>query len=122
MDSQDAAASPIFQPEMLGGNGRGERRCLRDGAFANWQIYYPERRCLRRDFDEGETISALVPPETLRDIIAGSNDFESFWHAIEAAPHGSLHIGVGADFASMHSPNEYVLLSLLSYAPLTLYS
>jgi hypothetical protein len=43
--------------------------CVIDGPFANQQLNYPKRHCLKREWNKNGTIPALVPPEWMTSVL-----------------------------------------------------
>ncbi|RKP22903.1 hypothetical protein SYNPS1DRAFT_25166 [Syncephalis pseudoplumigaleata] len=107
-DSQAPELSPVFRSGWFGGNGRPSDGCVADGHFASWRPAYPEPHCLRRKWNQGDTISAFHPPETLEVLVRNATHFEQFRTKLEAPTHGQVHNSIGGDMPSMYSPNEYV--------------
>ncbi|KAJ9058822.1 hypothetical protein DSO57_1008351 [Entomophthora muscae] len=106
LDASEPHRSPVLSAKYMGGNG-GAGRCVRDGLFANWQMSYPQRHCLKRDFDQGRRLSAFSSSESLLlDINARSfSDFAVQFEIKHGRPHDSIG-GNSGDFAQMYSPND----------------
>jgi len=108
-DSQAPERSAILSNTYLGGNGASSTSCVTNGAFANWQATVPNRHCLRRRFNGGNTIPAFYSAEALEAILRQSSTYDSFRTSIEGGPHGAVHVGIGGnggDFSTMYSPND----------------
>ncbi|KAJ9080219.1 hypothetical protein DSO57_1027412 [Entomophthora muscae] len=107
LDASEPHRSPVLSGRIMGGNGVGSNRCVRDGAFADWQMSYPDRHCLRRDYNNGNRLSSFSSPESiLLDI--NTNQFSSFAMQFEIK-HGRPHNAIGGrigDFSYMYSPND----------------
>ena len=106
IDSQSPENSIIFKKEYFGGNGSGVSKCITNGPFSDWNMYYPSKHCLSRSFDGGNVMGSFIAPEILRMMIGSAQNYDSFRAAIEGTPHGSVHINIGGDMATMHSPND----------------
>ncbi|KAI9296135.1 Di-copper centre-containing protein [Neoconidiobolus thromboides FSU 785] len=103
LDSQAPERSIIFSSSYFGGSGG---RCVDDGPYANWIGRYPNRHCLFRSFDGGDSIGAFTSPEQLRGTLGRADDFEEFWNRIEGNPHGNVHNNIGGDMGTMGSCND----------------
>ncbi|KAJ9082673.1 hypothetical protein DSO57_1002193 [Entomophthora muscae] len=107
IDANEPHRSPVLSSKYMGGNGAAFNRCVRDGPFANWQMNYPTRHCLKRDYDLITRLSSFSSPESiLLDI--NERRFSDFSMQFEIK-HGRPHNAIGGrmgDFAPMHSPNE----------------
>lgn len=105
MDSQAPERSIVFSNTRFGGNG-GSGGCVTTGAFASWRPHYPSPHCLQRQFDASSKINAFYSSDVITRIISQSADYDALRRAIEFAPHGSVHVGIGGDMALMQSPND----------------
>ena len=103
LDSQSPEKSEVF--DIFGGNGQGLDNCVQDGPFADSNMFYPSKSCLKRKFDGGDTIGAFVAPEIL-DYMIKSETYEAFRIVLEGSPHGTVHYNIGGDMGSMASPND----------------
>ncbi|KAJ9069848.1 hypothetical protein DSO57_1014524 [Entomophthora muscae] len=107
LDASEPHRSPVLSDRIMGGNGVRSTKCVRNGAFAGWQMSYPDRHCLRRDYNMGSRLGSFSSPESiLLDI--NTNQFSSFSMQFEIK-HGRPHNAIGGrigDFAPMHSPND----------------
>lgn len=72
----------------------------------NWRVSYPNFGCLHRVFANGRSTGAFYPTVVLESIRDQSVNYESYRQAIEAGPHGSVHVQIGGDMNTMFSPNE----------------
>jgi hypothetical protein len=79
-----------------------------NGRFSQWQPAYPSPHCLRRTWDNGNTISAYYSPQALQSIIRSSTTFDQYRQRIESVPHGQVHVSIGQDMVTMYSPNDPV--------------
>ncbi|KAJ9082687.1 hypothetical protein DSO57_1002204 [Entomophthora muscae] len=108
LDSQAPHESPVLSSRYMGGRGNPNADfCLQDGPFANWTTNFPNRHCLRREYDQGPKVSPLPTPES---IILDLNEerFSDFAVQLEIK-HGYPHASVGGDagdLLAMHSPND----------------
>lgn len=101
LDSQFPERSLIFTQGYMGGTGK-----VVNGRFANWLVSYPTQHYLRRAFDQGDRISSWYSVEMINRIVSTSSTYDAFRRAIEAAPHGSVHVNIGGDMSTMHAPND----------------
>jgi len=106
IDSQAPETSILFTDAYLGGNGSGSSQCVGDGQFRDWRPSNPSPHCMTRSWDLGDRISSLYGPEVINRIVSGSMVYETFRTGFEGAPHGAVHNNIGADFATMASPND----------------
>ncbi|KAK9765592.1 hypothetical protein K7432_005953 [Basidiobolus ranarum] len=107
LDSQAPEKSVIWSTKHFGSSG--DASCVSDGPFAGWIMNTPQPHCLRRKWNKGKQISALYPPELLSRILNEAKSYSEFRTAIEAAPHGLVHVNIGSDggdLSTMWSPND----------------
>ncbi|RKP22232.1 hypothetical protein SYNPS1DRAFT_5890, partial [Syncephalis pseudoplumigaleata] len=107
-DSQAPEMAPVWQSSWYGGSGRPGDSCVVDGQFASYRPYYPEQRCLRRQWDGGDKIYAYYSPEALRQLISEPVAYDVFRERLEAVPHGQVHVSIGWDMLTMYSPNDAI--------------
>jgi len=105
-DSQAPAASLIFQPTYLGGNGSGVDWVVRDGRFANWTVYYPGPHFLQRRFNDGARIWPLSSRDIIQRILSSSRALEELRQSLVYTPIGRVHVGIGGDMATKAAPND----------------
>ncbi|ORX95341.1 Di-copper centre-containing protein [Basidiobolus meristosporus CBS 931.73] len=106
LDSQDPQDSVAFS--WFGGNGRKVDRCI-DGPFQNWTIVDPTinaRRCLKREFSNGDKIEPFVAPELINRDIKLAKTHEDLRALIEVDPHGNVHTGIGGDMSEHWSAQD----------------
>ncbi|ORX86630.1 Di-copper centre-containing protein, partial [Basidiobolus meristosporus CBS 931.73] len=109
LDSQAPEKSMIWDTKYFGSSG--DTNCVTDGPFAGWIMNTPQPHCLRRKWNKGKQISAFYPPELLSKILNEAKSYSEFRTAIEAAPHGLVHVNIGSDggdISTMWSPNDPV--------------
>jgi tyrosinase len=104
-DSQAPETSIVFRADRFGGNGQNGG-CVTNGAFANWQAAYPTPHCLSRSFDAGDRINSFYSSDIITRTISQSQSYDALRRAIEFAPHGAVHVGIGGDMSIMQSPND----------------
>lgn len=108
LDSVEPHKSPVLSRQYFGGNGlKSQDNCLRSGPFSNWEMSYPTPHCLKRDFDEGDQVSAFSSPESIV-LDLEENRFSDFSYQVEIK-HGSPHVNIGGfkgDLFPMYSPND----------------
>jgi tyrosinase len=124
LDAADPASSPILQNNFCGGRGTGDTCRLLVGPFANRVCSYSANPAftvhyLRRCYNSGTRISPFYSYEVITRMLADSQTYNSFRQAIEGAPHGSVHWGVGGndwgDFVQMTSPCDPLFWPLHAY-------
>jgi hypothetical protein len=92
---------------MFGGNGREDDFCVVDGQFPNWPVIYPTRRCLNRNFDDGDEMSVFSSSEAIIALMLSSISYDKLRRMLEAKPHAQVHNAVGGDFQiMMYTANE----------------
>lgn len=116
---QDAAAdfaaphqSMVFGDDYFGGNGDRRRGyCIKNGFQANLMVNFPDRHCLKRDFqgDQADTIAAWHSPALITSMIqtTSGRGYDNFRQQLEYSLHNSIHFSVGGsngDFAKSISP------------------
>ena len=114
LDSQAPEHSPIFSANFMGGNG-GPGTCVANGAFAPWRPSYPAPHCLRRQFNAGNWINPFYSNEAIIQIISQATSYDALRRAIEYAPAGSVHVGIGGDMATMQAPNDPIYWLHIAY-------
>lgn len=91
-----AEQNPLNITGSIGGG------CVQTGPFTpdKFMLNYPERDCLRRDFNP-RIMNTFADPKLVEKVLA-QNDYTSFARALENVPdfnvpniHGSGHFGVG---------------------------
>ncbi|RKP08851.1 hypothetical protein THASP1DRAFT_23232 [Thamnocephalis sphaerospora] len=106
IDSQAPETSWVLSRTWFGGNGRSGDNCVVDGQFANFRIYYPQQRCLQRQFNLGNRLGAFYSPEALLAIANRATDYATFNAWTEAPPHNIVHSNIAGDMDTMYSPND----------------
>ncbi|KAJ1725702.1 hypothetical protein LPJ53_000181 [Coemansia erecta] len=106
-DYANPAASTILSANYIGTNGKGSDSCVQDGNVANWKMTYPNSHCLRRQYNNGSTISAWYSPEYMQSILSRSTAMSQLRPAIEYSIHGSVHLALGGDMVMDWSPNDF---------------
>ncbi|KAJ2385071.1 hypothetical protein GGI23_006788 [Coemansia sp. RSA 2559] len=107
LDYRDPASSPVLRRESLGGNGRGPDKCVRDGIQGGWTMGFPNRHCLRRDYNRGGSIDSWIPAEVISSYIQSDSRLSRFREHIEYGIHGAVHLGLGGDAATKYAPNDF---------------
>ena len=106
IDLGNPQASPIFNPDWLGGNSYGNCTTipLLDGI--QWRFWKPpynvERHCLARNFDRG-LMNAYYSRAALLTMFAESASYPEFHTAIEGGPNNIVHASIGGDMANWAS-------------------
>ncbi|KAJ2139735.1 hypothetical protein IW136_002816 [Coemansia sp. RSA 678] len=106
-DYRNPESSPILRGTTLGGNGQGPNRCLRDGIQGSWTMGFPGDHCLRRAFNNGNSILPWVPAELISSYIQSDRFISRFRENIEYGIHGAVHLGLGGDAATRFAPNDF---------------
>jgi tyrosinase len=109
LDSQDPEKSVVFTEAYFGGNGVWPKYEVVTGPFINMTFPYPEPGKLKREFDEGTTISSLLTPENLQIMINEANTYDDFNYQISLKPHADIHDNVGGEnghLSTMASPSD----------------
>lgn len=105
-DSQEPHKSVVLGDTMMGGNGdsRSGGLVVR-GPFNMTRLWYPRQHMLKRKYDGNATISAFANAIDIETFLAYK--FARFAYMLEYV-HGFIHVGIGGDVATMHSPNDPV--------------
>ncbi|PIA16896.1 Di-copper centre-containing protein, partial [Coemansia reversa NRRL 1564] len=104
LDYEDPASSPILRDDTLGGNGQGPNSCLPNGVQGGWEIGFPNRHCLRREFNNGDSIEPWIPAEVISSYIQSDDNLSLFREHIEYGIHGAVHLGLGGDDSTRYAP------------------
>ncbi|KAJ2247275.1 hypothetical protein GGI13_005109 [Coemansia sp. RSA 455] len=105
-DSRNPAGSPVLTDRRVGGNGFGG--CVRDGLQQGWTMSFPGPHCLIRGYDRGGQMQSWYSPEFVFSMMQRYNDMHGFRENIEFTLHGSVHLGVGGDMATLYSSNDFI--------------
>jgi len=103
LESELPHESAMFTDEYFGSTTQG---CIQGGHFDNFILNYPNTHCISRSFDLEDKISAFTSDIVLREIIENSDVYDNFRVAIEAIPHGNVHVNIGGDMATMASAGD----------------
>ncbi|KAJ1675432.1 hypothetical protein EV182_001272, partial [Spiromyces aspiralis] len=106
LDSQHPETSVLFTSDYCGGNGQGPDFCVQDGPFANWAMKAMEPHCLKRQFNQGNTIVPFYSYELLTYTFNESPSYANLTRNIEGGCHGYVHIGIGGDMNEMYAAND----------------
>ncbi|OLY84570.1 Tyrosinase [Smittium mucronatum] len=110
IDFSNPTLSPVFSPSRMGGNGVGDNRCIRTGMQSGWINVYPDDKCLRRSFNNGDTINPFLSPESISSDIQISKNFEEFAKRIETGIHNQVHDAIGGDMDGKQSPLDGIFM------------
>jgi hypothetical protein len=103
LDSNNMAASPVFDADAFGGNGDSSTKCVGSGLTKGWKVdlrqYVSNRTCLKREF----SFSGGFHKFTMDNYYKTYSSFEDFSAVLEAGPHGAIHTGIGEDMVQMSS-------------------
>ncbi|KAJ9066018.1 hypothetical protein DSO57_1013676 [Entomophthora muscae] len=114
IDSQAPENSPVLSNHYFGGNGRAYDNCVVRGTFAGWNSTIPEPRCLKRQYNCGNKISAFYSPEAVEVLLSQAITYDQLHSSIEPGPHSAVHDGIGGsngDMEYMYSPNDPIFYS-----------
>ncbi|KAJ2704538.1 hypothetical protein FB645_003188 [Coemansia sp. IMI 203386] len=106
-DYRDPASSAILRNGTLGGNGQGPDGCVADGIQANWQLGFPSRHCMKRQYNNGNNMRPWFSPEVISSYIQADKRLDAFREHIEFSIHGATHLGLGGDAATRYAPNDF---------------
>ncbi|KAI9499773.1 hypothetical protein GGI25_005109 [Coemansia spiralis] len=106
-DYRRPADSPILRGGTLGGNGQGPDACVSDGIQGGWVVSFPNRHCLQRSFNQGNSIMPWIPAEVISSFVQGDDDLAGFREHIEFSIHGAVHLGLGGDASTPFAPNDF---------------
>ncbi|KAJ2083852.1 hypothetical protein H4R24_000504 [Coemansia sp. RSA 988] len=106
LDYDDPASSPVLRDGTLGGNGQGPDGCLQSGVQGGWELGFPDRHCLRRNFNNGDQMEPWVPAEVISSYIQSDDNLALFREHIEYGIHGAVHLGLGGDASTRYAPND----------------
>jgi tyrosinase len=98
LDSQNPEKSIVFTEVYFGGNGAWPSYDVVTGPFANMPVPYPRPGKLKRRFNNGNTITPLLTPENLMDIIDDSKSYNEFNLEISLKPHADVHDYIAYDY------------------------
>ncbi|KAJ1916375.1 hypothetical protein H4219_003821 [Mycoemilia scoparia] len=103
--------SAVLTDRYVGGNGRGNNRCVNNGFVDQLQVAYPNRHCLARQFDgPNNTIQTWYSPEYVASRLQANNRMAGLRPDIEYSIHGNVHIGIGGDMSQEYSPNDPIFM------------
>ncbi|KAJ1901596.1 hypothetical protein LPJ66_000681 [Kickxella alabastrina] len=106
-DYANPATSTVLSSSYLGGNGQGSDSCVANGIQANWSMGYPNKHCLRRNYNSGTKISAWYSPEFIQSLMSRSTKMSELRPSFEYSLHGSVHLALGGDMVMDWSPNDF---------------
>ncbi|KAK9703205.1 hypothetical protein K7432_010866 [Basidiobolus ranarum] len=110
LDSQAPEDSVVFK--LMGGNGAGDKQCVADGPYRSWELPFPLRHCLRRQFNGPyNKILSFWSPESIALLINADITYQEFNSRIEAGPSGSVEQAIGGEMATpfnQHDPLWYL--------------
>ncbi|KAJ8322957.1 hypothetical protein O5D80_008474 [Batrachochytrium dendrobatidis] len=101
LDAEAPQNSPIWADDFMGGDGLPGTDCISSGPFYGLTGVHPSHHCVKRRFDLAHGMySSFYTPEVVSKIVRTSQTYLEFRHEIETKPHGSIHSGVGGNFAT----------------------
>ncbi|KAJ2080591.1 hypothetical protein H4R24_002954 [Coemansia sp. RSA 988] len=104
---RNPAADSILGSTALGTNGQSGSGCLTNGIQANAQMTYPNQHCLRRVFDNGNSINSWYAPEIISSYIQTDTSLANFRENIEYSIHGAVHLGLGGEMNSGYAAQDF---------------
>ncbi|KAJ2409023.1 hypothetical protein J3F80_001647 [Coemansia sp. RSA 2526] len=104
---RNPAADPVLSNNGLGGNGGSNDRCLGSGIQSNMQVTYPNNHCLRRSFNQGDSIGAWYAPEIISSYIQSDTSLSTFRENIEYSIHGAVHLGLGGEMDTGYAAQDF---------------
>ncbi|KAJ2527549.1 hypothetical protein GGH20_003021, partial [Coemansia sp. RSA 1937] len=106
-DYANPAASTVLTTAYAGSNGVGSNRCVQNGLQNGWTMTYPSNHCLRRQYNNGNTINPMYSPEYIQSLLSRSKNMAQLRPAIEFSIHGAVHLALGGDMVQNYSPNDF---------------
>ncbi|KAJ2343617.1 hypothetical protein GGF43_005655, partial [Coemansia sp. RSA 2618] len=107
-DYANPAASSVLTTAYVGSNGAGSDSCVANGLQGSWTMTYPKNHCLRRKYNNGNTINPIYSPEYIQSLLSRSTNMAQLRPAIEYSLHGAIHLAMGGDMVASYSPNDFV--------------
>ncbi|KAJ2497715.1 hypothetical protein GGH96_004898 [Coemansia sp. RSA 1972] len=104
---RNPAADPVLSNNGLGANGGSNDRCLESGIQSNMQVTYPNNHCLRRSFNQGDSIGAWYAPEIISSYIQSDTSLSTFRENIEYSIHGAVHLGLGGEMDTGYAAQDF---------------
>ncbi|KAJ2615333.1 hypothetical protein H4S08_001297 [Coemansia sp. RSA 1365] len=104
---RNPAADRILSSNGLGSNGQGSDSCLTNGIQGNAQMTYPNQHCMRRIFDNGNSINPWYAPEIISSYIQTDTSLASFRENIEYSIHGAVHLGLGGEMNTGYAAHDF---------------
>ncbi|KAJ2708384.1 hypothetical protein H4R19_004771, partial [Coemansia spiralis] len=109
MDFNKPTASRVLSDGFLGGNGDAANGgCVTGGLGRDWKFSYPNDHCLTRRYGEARAINAWYPPEFITSVLQTSKTYTELRLGLENSIHGIVHLSLGGDMNTMHSPTDSV--------------
>ncbi|KAJ2617902.1 hypothetical protein H4S08_000137 [Coemansia sp. RSA 1365] len=105
IDYQNPAGSPILGEKYFGGNGVTDK-CVGSGIANSWNFTYLGNECLQRNFGEADSIVTWYSPEFITSTLQSSATYADLRFGIENSLHGIVHLSIGGDMNTMHSPAD----------------
>ncbi|MCX4547162.1 tyrosinase family protein [Streptomyces sp. NBC_01565] len=103
-DSQAPHNSSVLSPSYFGGTGRKADGVVVGGSFANWPCTVGHRGPLRRSGEP--TIEPFYNRPLLNNVVQTSRTYTELRERLEGSPNGLVHVNIGGDMGTMHSPND----------------
>ncbi|KAI9499971.1 hypothetical protein BX070DRAFT_182122, partial [Coemansia spiralis] len=106
-DYANPAASAVLSAAYTGTNGQGSNSCVQNGLQRGWNMAYPNTHCLKRQYNNGNTINPMYSPEYIQSLLSRSTTMSQLRPAIEYSQHGIIHLSLGGDMVQTYSPNDF---------------
>ncbi|OMJ09805.1 Tyrosinase [Smittium culicis] len=110
IDFANPSRSVVLSGQYVGGDGRGDDRCIPNGIQAGWINAIPDGKCLRRQFENNGNINPYISPEALSSDIQTSVDFADYSYKLESWFHNQVHSSIGLDMLSSYSPLDALFM------------
>ncbi|KAJ2310627.1 hypothetical protein IWW51_001414 [Coemansia sp. RSA 2702] len=104
---RNPAGDPVLSATALGTNGEGNDHCLTTGIQANMQVTYPDQHCVRRNFDQGNSIGSWYAPEIISSYVQSDTSLATFRENIEYSIHGAVHLGLGGEMDTGYAAQDF---------------
>lgn len=104
-DSASLFSSPVWDEKLgLGENGTGADGCVGNGMLTNWSMPWPSEHCIKRKFKTGVSYTNYTA-DFVQAIRKTSTRYHQFRDALESGPHNTIHMIIGGEMPTEHSPN-----------------
>ncbi|KAJ2713875.1 hypothetical protein H4R19_002035 [Coemansia spiralis] len=101
------ATDKLLSATALGTNGESSDHCVTNGIQSNTQVTYPDNHCLRRNFNNGNSIAPWYAPEIISSYIQADTSLAQFREDIEYSIHGAVHLGLGGEMNTGYAAQDF---------------